>query len=141
MKREDKQRLLIFGAIIVAAVILWLLLRGKGPMNTVVQQGGTMNLPGVASLPSLAGLPPINISQGNNSYVGGSKGCSLCYSGYARLETPTPAPPYQAAPVAAMQRYFIAKGGGGGSSMTSAPMQTTTPIFSNTGIYMGQHFG
>jgi hypothetical protein len=140
MKREDKQRLLMIGAIIAAAVILWLLLRGKGALNNIIyQNGGSIALPnGAGNFPSLASLPPVDFIGGN--YVGGSisflmpgsvadamppllasskpgenydskpSDCALCYTGAAHLRTASPALQYQPSTFDAVRRFYAQSG-------------------------------
>jgi hypothetical protein len=89
--KQDQQRLAWFGGIILAAVILWFLLRGKGVLNTIVQQAGNLTVPGALAIPGLS-APVVNYQAGN--YIAGNTTCNFCYSGYQRTVAPTPAPVY-----------------------------------------------
>lgn len=91
MTRQEKQRFYIIGAIALAVILLlWFARRGTGAGNTVIQQGGDLNVPGFGASPiDFGDLPPLNYT---GSKVA-SRGCSACFPGYSRITVPTPPVP------------------------------------------------
>lgn len=95
MSQQEKRRLYIIGAILIAAVILLLLFGRKagalsGAGNTVINQGSDFAFPGVDPV-QLGDIPALDIPGQRAS----SRGCAVCYSGYGRIiapSSPTPAP-------------------------------------------------
>jgi hypothetical protein len=111
-KQPEKRRtLVIIGAIVIVAIILWLLLR-RAPDGTSIVEKAAGNLFGPGSVEgSSFGDLPVSYSQGDYNYQGGSKGCVLCYSGYQRMEVVTmaPLPVYNPPPVPAIIEYVEKK--------------------------------
>lgn len=129
MNEQEKRRLYIVVAILIAAVIL-LFLFGKRSAATVVNEGD-FTAPDIAgNAYNFGSLPPLNYSGAKV----GSRGCAACFGGYSRIVTPN-APAPQAAPQQVVQ-YLVqqfpapksqAFGGGAFSSSGPGPEKKMCP--------------
>lgn len=109
---KNNPRFFTLAAVAIAGIILWLLLRAQGDIrvpDTIINNvAGAEIVPANVNQYPLADFPPLSYTPATVNYVGGSKGCILCYSGYQRIETPAPIAPY--VPPSAPQIYnYIAE--------------------------------
>lgn len=98
-------------AIAVFILILWFLLGQKSPSNgvtTVTESSAPIEIAGLgaSAIPGL-NLPPLSYVPPNVNYVGGSKGCFLCYNGYQRIETPAVAPTFNPPPAVQIHNHIM----------------------------------
>lgn len=126
MSEQEKRRLYIIIAIIIIALILLYLSQGKqsGNGKTVIQNAGDISIPGAGGGYSFGDLPALNYQPGDYSSIGGSKGCALCFAGYERIVTPTPAAPIPALPNP-QQIYAVRRASGSVYARAATPKRTS----------------